>query len=69
MDHRAVRGRKEQKAMDGDAPGEVEGYGELIEDGEQAEAQQHGGVAIQPLHGTASSMPAHGSGHVVVGGW
>merc|ERR1719231_2274 len=29
-------------AMDGSAPIEVEGYGELIEDGEQADAQQHG---------------------------
>ena len=54
--------------MDGSAPIEVEGYGELIEDGEQADAQQHGDVAIMPLHGAASSMPAHGSGHVVVDG-
>ena len=29
---------------------------------------QHGGVAMQPLHGTASSMPAHGSARVVVDG-
>ena len=42
----AVHGSKAQMAMDGDAPIEVEGYGELAEDGEQAGAQQHGGVAI-----------------------
>ena len=65
---RAVHGTKEQKAMDGDAPAEVEGCGELAEDGEQAGAQQHGGVAKPPLHGAASSMPAHGSARVVVDG-
>ena len=54
--------------MDGDAPAEVEGCGELAEDGEQAGAQQHGGVAKPPLHGAASSMPAHGSARVVVDG-
>ena len=68
VDRNALRGSKEQMAMDGSAPIEVEGYGELIEDGEQADAQQHGDVAIMPLHGAASSMPAHGSGHVVVDG-
>ena len=54
--------------MDGDAPAEVEGCGELAEDGEQAGAQQHGGVAKPPLHGAASSMPAHGSARMVVDG-
>ena len=67
-DRKAVHGSKAQMAMDGDAPIEVEGYGELAEDGEQAGAQQHGGVAMPPLHGAASSMPAHGSGRVVVDG-
>ncbi len=65
---RAVHGTKEQKAMDGDAPAEVEGCGELAEDGEQAGAQQHGGVAKPPLHGAASSMPARGSARMVVDG-